>query len=99
MTQIQTPSVWLYWFHASPNTMDNDMNFVGPFERDIQYTRFINDFDSVKFSPIDRYRGYNFSSKEEVKDDVLPTPFMKKDQSGSVTLDSSWLGSNKFPSY
>jgi hypothetical protein len=22
-----------------PNTMDNDMNFVGPFERDIQYTR------------------------------------------------------------
>ena len=74
-----------------PNTMDNDMNFVGPFERDIQYTRFINDFDSVKFSPIDRYRGYNFSSKEEVKDDVLPTPFMKKDQSGSVTLDSSWF--------
>jgi hypothetical protein len=74
------------------------MNFVGPFERDIQYTRFINDFDSVKFSPIDRYRGYNFSSKEEVKDDVLPTPFMKKDQSYDFHILQR-RGSNKFPSY
>ncbi|XP_063400404.1 putative beta-hexosaminidase [Mytilus trossulus] len=91
-------SVYPNWYIANrshtnliPNTMDNDRKFVGPFEHNIQYTRYINDLDSIKLSPIDRYRGYRFLSKPETKSEILPTPFKKTENTGSVSVNGNWL--------
>lgn len=75
------------------NTKDPELSFVSPLEDYPQFMRSIpNDVDSVPFSPWERYNGYNFSSRQDVKYKILPTPeSVQESKSIKITIDKTWV--------
>ncbi|CAC5404432.1 HEXA_B [Mytilus coruscus] len=73
------------------NTKDNDLSYVSPLDDFPKFMRNIpNDAESVPLTPWERYKGYNFSSKEEVRHKVLPTPLRTETKQGSIKIDNTW---------
>ena len=73
------------------NTRDHDLSFVSPLDDFPKFMRNIpNDVESVPFTPWERYRGYNFTSKDAARYQVLPTPLNTQKMPGKVTIDKTW---------